>query len=79
MVPDVITLKSDTAERKIRLEDCHNQNETMEYLKVCLSLSSVHVPDKLITEFEMPSKNPQKNPKMYNEMYETAGMKISMA
>ncbi len=49
-VPDVITLKSDTAERKIRLEDCHNQNEIMEYLKACLSLSSVHYLEKIISE-----------------------------
>ncbi len=49
-VPEVITLKSDTAERKIRLEDCHNQNEIMEYLKVCLSLSSVHYQEKIIRE-----------------------------
>ena len=49
-VPDVITLKSDTAERKIRLEDCHNQNEIMEYLKVCLSLSSVNYQEKIISE-----------------------------
>jgi len=67
-VPDVITLKSDTAERKIRLEDCHNQNEIMEFLKLCLSLSAVHYPEKRIGEFEISSKNMQQIPKLYNEI-----------
>ena len=53
-MPDVIALKGDTAERKIRLEDCQSQNEIMEYLKICMSLSYVHCPEKRINEFEMP-------------------------
>jgi hypothetical protein len=48
IVPDAIILKSDVAERTIRLENCQNQNEIMEYLKVCLSLFSVHHPEKII-------------------------------
>ncbi len=48
IVPDVITLKSDAAERTIRLENCHSQNEIMEYLKFCLSLFSVHYPERTI-------------------------------
>lgn len=54
IVPDVIALKSDTAERKIRLEDCHSQNEILEYLKICMSLAYVHYPEKKINELEMP-------------------------
>jgi len=77
-VPDLITLRSDTAERKIRLEDCHNQNEIIEYLKICLSLSTVYYPEKGIGEFEISSKKMQKIPKIYNEMPESASMKISM-
>jgi hypothetical protein len=52
IVPDVIILKSDVAERTIRLENCHSQNEIMEYLKVCLSLFSVHYPEKIIENSE---------------------------
>jgi hypothetical protein len=37
VVPDVIILKSDAAERTIRLENCQNQNEIMEYLNLTLS------------------------------------------
>jgi hypothetical protein len=48
VVPDVIILKSDSAERTIRLENCHSQNEIMEYLKICLSLFAVHYPEKII-------------------------------
>ncbi len=77
IVPDVITLKSDTAERKIRLEDCQNQTEIMEYLKICLSLSAVHYPEKRIGEFEISSKKMQQIPKLYNEIPESA--RISMA
>ncbi len=47
-VPDVITLKGDLSERLIRLENCHNQNEVMDYLKICLSLFSVN-PETTIT------------------------------
>lgn len=54
IVPDVIILKSDTAERKIRLEDCHNQYEIMEYLKVCMSLSTAH-PEKIINRMPVPA------------------------
>ncbi len=52
IVPDVIILKSDVAERTIRLENCQNQNEIMEYLKICLSLFSVHYPEKIIENSE---------------------------
>ncbi len=52
IVPDAITLKSDIAERTIRLENCHSQNEIMEYLKICLSLFSVHYPEKIIENSE---------------------------
>ncbi len=48
IVPDAITLKSDIAERTIRLENCHSQNEIMEYLKVCLSIFSVNYPEKIM-------------------------------
>lgn len=48
IVPDVITLKGDAVERIIRLENCHNQNEIMEYLKICLSLSAVNYPEKIL-------------------------------
>jgi hypothetical protein len=39
-VPDVITLKGDSSERSIRLENCNSQNDVMEYLKICLLLFS---------------------------------------
>jgi len=78
-VPDTITLKSDTAERKIRLEDCHNQNEIIEYLKICMSLSTVYYPEKRMGEFEISSKKVHQIPKIYNEMQESASIKISMA
>ncbi len=55
-VPDVIILKSDAAERTIRLENCHSQNEIMEYLKVCLSLFSVNYPEKIIENSEATLK-----------------------
>ncbi len=55
-VPDVIILKSDAAERTIRLENCHSQNEVMEYLKVCLSLFSVHYPEEIIESSEATLK-----------------------
>ncbi len=79
IVPDVITLKSDAAERKIRLEDCHNQNELMEYLRLCLSLSSVHYPEKRISEFEISSKKLQKGSKIYNVPESVGVSKIIMA
>ncbi len=47
-VPEVITLKGDLSERIIRLENCNNQNEVMDYLKICLSLFSVN-PETTIT------------------------------
>ncbi len=47
-VPDAIILKSDVAERTIRLENCQNQNEIIEYLKICLSIFSVNYPEKII-------------------------------
>ncbi len=56
IVPDVIILKSDAAERTIRLENCHSQNEIMEYLKICLSLFSVHYPEKIIENSEATLK-----------------------
>ncbi len=55
-VPDVITLKSDAAERKIRLEDCHNQNEIMEYLKICLSLGYVNYLEQINEDFGKSAK-----------------------
>ncbi len=56
IVPDVIILKSDVAERTIRLENCHSQNEVMEYLKVCLSLFSVHYPEEIMENSEATLK-----------------------
>jgi hypothetical protein len=56
IVPDAITLKSDVAERTIRLENCHSQNEIMEYLKICLSLFAVHYPEKIIENSEATLK-----------------------
>jgi hypothetical protein len=56
VVPDVIILKSDTAERTIRLENCQNQNEIMEYLKICLSLFAVHYPEKIMENSETTLK-----------------------
>jgi hypothetical protein len=55
-VPDVIILKSDVAERTIRLENCQNQNEIMEYLKICLSLFSVHYPERIVENSEATLK-----------------------
>ena len=52
IVPEAITLKSDATERTIRLENCHSQNEIMEYLKICLSLFAVHSPEKIIDDSE---------------------------
>ncbi len=54
IVPDVIILKSDVAERTIRLENCNSQNEIMDYLKICLSLFSVQYPEKIIENSEAP-------------------------
>ncbi len=56
VVPDVIILKSDAAERTIRLENCQNQNEIMEYLKICLSLFAVHYPEKIMDNSEATLK-----------------------
>jgi hypothetical protein len=56
IVPDLIILKSDVAERTIRLENCQNQNEIMEYLKICLSLFSVHYPEKIMENSEATLK-----------------------
>jgi hypothetical protein len=56
IVPDVIILKSDVVERTIRLENCQNQNEIMEYLKICLSLFSVHYPEKIMENAEATLK-----------------------
>ena len=75
----MITLKSDSSERKIRLEDCHNHTEIIEYLKICMSLSMVDYSEKRIGEFEISSKKMQQIPKIYNEMPESASMKISIA
>ncbi len=52
IVPDVIILKSDAAERTIRLENCQNQNEIMEYLKICLSLFSANYSEKIVENSE---------------------------
>ncbi len=56
IVPDVIILKSDVSERTIRLENCQYQNEIMEYLKLCLSLFSVHYPEKIMENSEATFK-----------------------
>lgn len=55
-VPDVIILEGDVSERLIRLESCHNQNEIMDYLKICLSLFSVN-PETTTTIDAENSKN----------------------
>ena len=47
-VPDMITLKGDSSERSIRLENCHNPNDVMDYLKICLSLYSLNYPDRTV-------------------------------
>ena len=62
VVPDVIILKGDAAERTIRLENCHNQNEIMEYLKICLSLFAVHYPEKIMESPEATLKILEKTP-----------------
>lgn len=51
-VPDMITLKGDSSERLIRLENCHNQNDVMDYLKICLSLYSMNYPERTAVESE---------------------------
>lgn len=79
IVPDAITLKSEATERVIRLEECQSQNEVIEYLKLCLSLSSVYFSEKTKDEFGKASINLQNNPKKYGEMSEPAFMKISMS
>lgn len=79
IVPDTISLKSESTERVIRLEECQSQYEIIEYLKLCLSLSSVYFSEKTKNEFEKSSINLQANPKKYSEMSESSCMKISMA
>jgi hypothetical protein len=49
-VPDVITLKSEYSERLIRLENCHDQNDVMDYLKMCLYLYYMNYPDRNLVE-----------------------------
>lgn len=71
IVPDVITLKSDAAERKIRLEDCQNQNEIMEYLKICLSLCTVNYPERILEDLGKATRT-QTNYKNYRELPDTA-------
>jgi len=57
-VPDMITLKGDKSERSIRLENCHNQDDVMDYLKICLSLYSVNYPDRTVeSESAVPILN----------------------
>jgi hypothetical protein len=51
-VPEMITLKGKSSERLIRLENCHDQNDVMDYLKICLSLYSVNYPDRTVVESE---------------------------
>lgn len=51
IVPDTISLKSEATQRVIRLEECQSQNEVIEYLKLCLSLSSVYFSEKTKDEF----------------------------
>ncbi len=59
IVPDAIILKSDTAERIIRLENCQNQNEIIDYLKICMSLCYVHLPDRMNKDFEKKYEIPE--------------------
>jgi len=79
IVPDAIALKSEATERVIRLEECQSQNEIIEYLKLCMSLSSVYFSEKTKGEFEKASMGLQITPKKYSEMSESVCMKISMA
>jgi hypothetical protein len=51
-VPDKITLKGDSSERSIRLENCHSQNEIMDYIKIYLSLYSMNYLDRSAIESE---------------------------
>lgn len=71
MVPDVITVKGDAAERKIRLEDCHNQNEIMEYLKICLTLSYVNYPESIHENFGQSTGYQTNTHKKYREFDNT--------
>ena len=69
----MITLKSEAAERKIRLEDCHNQNETIEYLKICLSLYTANNPERILEDLGKSTRTQTNNHKNYRDMPDTAG------
>ncbi len=71
IVPDVITIKGDAAERKIRLEDCHNQNEVMDFLKICLSLYYVNYPENSKENFGHSTKKLTNNHKKYGNILDT--------
>ncbi len=79
IVPDVIILKSDVAERTIRLENCHSQNEIMEYLKICLSLFAVHYPGKIMENSETTLKILEKVPRINKETSDNANRYKSFA
>ncbi len=79
VVPDVIILKSDAAERTIRLENCQNQNEIMEYLKICLSLFAVHCPEKIMENSETTLKILEKAPRINKETSDNANRYKSFA
>lgn len=51
-VPDLIILKGNMSERSIRLENCQNQNEVIDYLKICLSLFSSNYPQRIVADSE---------------------------
>ena len=62
------------------MEDCHDVNEIMEYLKICLSLSSLHYPERIIGDFRKSGKIHANTHKMHREIPETAVISnISMA
>jgi hypothetical protein len=79
IVPDTISLKGESTERVIRLEECQSQNEVIEYLKLCLSLSSIFISEKTTGEYVKSIINLQTTPKKYSEISESAYMKMSMA
>ncbi len=79
ILPDVIILKSDVAERTIRLENCHSQNEIMEYLKICLSLFAVHYPERIMETSETTLKILEKGPRINKETADNANRYQSFA
>ena len=79
VVPDVIILKGDAAERTIRLENCHSQDEIMEYLKICLSLFAVHYPEKIMENSETTLKILEKAPSINKKTPDNAKIYKSFA